>query len=89
MSQGSKTRSRIKRKAQKLAAKRAQKAQYKAWAEAGITKKSRRAQQKQRAEARLAKDFKVVSIKAALERPALGKPPNWVNRKAEKLLNAA
>lgn len=78
----SRKKNRAARKLQHASRKRAQKEQYKAWAYAGITKKSRRFTKKVRAEAKLAKDNKQVNVRAVLTRPIIGKPSNWVNRKA-------
>lgn len=85
MSKKYQTQNKAKRKAQKLARKAALKAQYQSFRDEGITKKSRRRVIQKRKGARLAKDNKVINTKAVLARPAIGKPPNWVNRKAVAL----
>ncbi len=85
MSKKYQSQNKLKRKAQKLARKRAQQAQYQAWAAEGITKGSRRKLIKKRKGARLAKDHKVINAKAVLARPNFRAVPGWVNRKAERL----
>jgi hypothetical protein len=81
----SRRKNREQRKLERASRKRAMQEQYKAWAYAGITKKSRRATMRVRAAAKLAKDNKQVNVVAVLNRPQLGKPAGWVNRKAALL----
>lgn len=85
MSKKYQTKNKAKRKSQKLARKAALKAQYQAYRDEGITKNSRRRTIEKRKGARLAKDNKTIDTKAVLQRPTIGKPPGWINRKAVAL----
>ncbi len=75
----SRQKNRERRKLEKMSARRAKKDAYAAMALSGNNRKAKGAEKTSDG---LAKDFKRPSLSAVLARPAIGKPPGWINRKA-------